>query len=406
MAEVRQRHKAKSNVKASGKGDRSPPSNSSTAVDEQPAQKNVLVAYLLYFFGGALGWHHLYLDREAQASLWSVTGGGFGFGLLFDFFRIPSYVSEANIDDVFRDSRRHRNRCQNIIRTLPLLLGIVVFVPFVRMIVLSALPHHPENMIISSRLLCVPLGALATSMLTIALSTQSYRQVRTKAVLVASVLMELYLAYAYTDVEGDGSGGEEMLSVEELATYSVGTVSSNMLALVVAFTLKYTQFEDLPRAPKRRGSWRKIRNYTLIAVLFWLLVGSNVLYNTTLGVDENGEPKQTKKILEDFFNSEQWQIIKQRLGQAASFCAKNPGECFNTVSEWFEEHNTSSAYQTLGLSDNATDAEVKKAYRQKMRQFHPDKCATSGCAKMYRAVQQARDRILGEKRGSTRSRSH
>eukprot|EP00049_Salpingoeca_infusionum_P024309 m.15592 g.15592 ORF g.15592 m.15592 type:complete len:169 (-) comp6673_c0_seq2:1158-1664(-) len=118
MAEVRQRHKAKSNVKASGKGDRSPPSNSSTAVDEQPAQKNVLVAYLLYFFGGALGWHHLYLDREAQASLWSVTGGGFGFGLLFDFFRIPSYVSEANIDDVFRDSRRHRNRCQNIIRSM------------------------------------------------------------------------------------------------------------------------------------------------------------------------------------------------------------------------------------------------------------------------------------------------
>lgn len=58
--------------------------------------KSVTVAYALWVLGGPLGLHHIYLERDSHALLWMVTLGGFGFGWVREFIRIPSYVAEAN----------------------------------------------------------------------------------------------------------------------------------------------------------------------------------------------------------------------------------------------------------------------------------------------------------------------
>ncbi|XP_030588963.1 dnaJ homolog subfamily C member 22 isoform X4 [Archocentrus centrarchus] len=58
--------------------------------------KSVVVAYALWAVGGPLGLHHLYLGRDTHALLWMLTLGGFGFGWVREFIRIPAYVSEAN----------------------------------------------------------------------------------------------------------------------------------------------------------------------------------------------------------------------------------------------------------------------------------------------------------------------
>ena len=52
-------------------------------------------------------------------------------------------------------------------------------------------------------------------------------------------------------------------------------------------------------------------------------------------------------------------------------------------------------YSALGLSANATLADIKKAFRQRASHFHPDRNAAPDAAAQFRAVQQAYD-VLGD----------
>lgn len=65
-------------------------------------QKSLLVAYLLWFFGGFFGLHHLYLRRDGHAFFMFCTLGGYlGFGWLTDAFCLPDFVDQFNKEAQF-----------------------------------------------------------------------------------------------------------------------------------------------------------------------------------------------------------------------------------------------------------------------------------------------------------------
>lgn len=68
-------------------------------------------------------------------------------------------------------------------------------------------------------------------------------------------------------------------------------------------------------------------------------------------------------------------------------------------------HGAPKAYAVLGLSENATEAEIKKAYRKLILEYHPDTVANKGLAdefkeyatKRFREIQEAYETICKER---------
>lgn len=58
--------------------------------------KSKTFAYVLWLFGGVMGFHRFYLDKIASGVVWLFTGGFFGIGWILDFFSLGNQVDEYN----------------------------------------------------------------------------------------------------------------------------------------------------------------------------------------------------------------------------------------------------------------------------------------------------------------------
>jgi len=58
------------------------------------------------------------------------------------------------------------------------------------------------------------------------------------------------------------------------------------------------------------------------------------------------------------------------------------------------QHRLADAYAVLGISSDASDNEIKAAYRKLIRENHPDKIASKGLPESMRAVAEARSREI------------
>ena len=62
----------------------------------------------------------------------------------------------------------------------------------------------------------------------------------------------------------------------------------------------------------------------------------------------------------------------------------------------------SDPYKVLGISRDASDEEIKKAYREKSRKYHPDANVNNPnkekAEEMFKLVQEAYDQIMKERK--------
>ena len=83
-----------------------PPAAPMSAVEQRIAmaemtaisqQKSVGLAYVLWFFLGALGIHKFYLGKVGIGIAYIFTLGFLGIGLLIDLFTLPKQTRDANM---------------------------------------------------------------------------------------------------------------------------------------------------------------------------------------------------------------------------------------------------------------------------------------------------------------------
>ena len=82
-------------------------------------------------------------------------------------------------------------------------------------------------------------------------------------------------------------------------------------------------------------------------------------------------------------------------GGGAGFGGQTSGDGMGSKAGVSQEEQLSQAYDVLGVTAEASDAEVKKAYRRQMSQNHPDKLAAKGMPDSMREMAEQKTREIG-----------
>ena len=72
-------------------------------------EKELWIAYMLWFFFGLLGIHKFYLEKIGMGIIYILTGGFFFIGWFIDLFTLPSQVERYNLRELVKANNRYQN---------------------------------------------------------------------------------------------------------------------------------------------------------------------------------------------------------------------------------------------------------------------------------------------------------
>ncbi|KEZ77507.1 co-chaperone DjlA [Salinisphaera hydrothermalis] len=87
--------------------------------------------------------------------------------------------------------------------------------------------------------------------------------------------------------------------------------------------------------------------------------------------------------------------LEAMLGARGAAGGATSGDGMGSKAGVSREDQLKQAYDVLGISQEASDAEVKKAYRRQMSQNHPDKLASKGMPESMREMAEQKTREIG-----------
>lgn len=125
---------------------------------------SLIIAYILWFFGGMLGVHHFYLRRDRHAfAMWMSAGGYFGLGWVRDMWRLPEYVKDANDDQQYleklaKQMRKNPKPPNGVVRHAT----TIMIADILGYLVIGALP---KELILDYHLIDVPLISVINALL-------------------------------------------------------------------------------------------------------------------------------------------------------------------------------------------------------------------------------------------------
>ncbi|XP_043825355.1 dnaJ homolog subfamily C member 22 [Dromiciops gliroides] len=304
--------------------------------------KGLLVTYALWAIGGPVGLHHLYLGRDSHALLWMLTLGGGGLGWLLEFWKLPSFVAQAN---QVRGQRKNQEELIPSLSPLRFVAQILVgiYFGFVALIGLSFM----TSFYIVGLPLAIGLGVLLVA--SVGNQTSDFKSTLGAAFLTSPLfygrpiaILPISLAASITAQRHrryKAPLGAETLT---LRLYRLGLA---YLAFTgpVAYNIFCNMAATLQCVTETLGSFlywftffpvfnRIMESILILPYQVWLLVGNPGF----------GSP-----------SFQDWEKL------------------FEFVRS-FQDEKQQLAYQVLGLSNGATSDEINRSYRELVKIWHPD----------------------------------
>lgn len=313
-------------------------------------KKSIFVTYILWFFGGIFGLHHLYLRRDHQAFVyWSTLGGYFGVGWFYDAFNIPSMVREANLDPRFQDefNRKLFLERKPSFSTTRFLSAVIISYIYGQVAMIAI----PEDEVLGVN--CQHLHWIIPFFM--AVGVWMVGNIGLEKGTFKHCLIAAYLVYPIR------------LWVYDETYWSLATICASALAFE-SFSKEWRL-----EAPKKKS--KKARAVPLIAgVLIYLALLSSFMYFKGTVSDADGNEIPLSEAIQNFLNSPWWTDLKDTWDETLRFAKHNGwAETWRQIVEQLDVGGEQNAYKVLGLSMTATQAEVKAKWRKMSLENHPDK---------------------------------
>lgn len=315
-----------------------------------PEQKSLLIAYILWLFGGVFGVHHVYLHRDAHAFVWWCTlGGYFGLGWACEIFKIPEYVRDANEDSrfiqTFIDKLRKYSKPE--FSTVRFLGQIMVSYLFGQMWMIAV----PEDEFIglSWRFL------LWLTPFFSALGVWIVGNIGREKGTLWHCLIAAYLVYPIR------------YYVYDETYWFTGMV------FVSALTFDHFSKQWRREPPKRHGPVRRTIVLSTCVVLYLAVWSSYFFFNGKI-TDSEGDEVPVHEAIRNFIKSPWWTDLKQTFVETWQFAQHNGWyETWKQIVDSIDADGEQNAYKVLDVSPTATQSEITSIWRKLSRENHPDK---------------------------------
>ncbi|XP_063701860.1 dnaJ homolog subfamily C member 22 [Culicoides brevitarsis] len=347
--------------------------------------KSLIMTYLLWFFGGFFGLHHLYLHRDFHAfAHWCTFGGYFGVGWVVDMFKIPEFVRDANEDPVFIAKFLEKLKAN---RKPPFstyrFMGAICLSYLWGQVAMIAIPESVVFGIDFSFLhWIIPFA--------IALGVWVVGNIGRETGCLWHSVVAAYLSY--------------------LSRYFIFDDTYWMTLTVVVTACVFDGFSKqwLLHRPKRRKIVKRAVVISAAVFLYMALWTSYFYFNGTI-TDSDGDEVPVHEAIHNFLKSPWWTDLKQTLHDTWTFAQHNGwGEIWKQIIDSMDADGEQNAYKVLGVSATASQTEIKTTWRKLSLENHPDKIKDpsqrDAAQKRFMEIQQAYE-ILSKIKSKRRSRN-
>jgi len=316
--------------------------------------KSLFWTYFLWLFGGAYGFHHIYLRRYKHAFLFfCVPGGYFGAGWLRDLWRIPEYVRDFNNDpnylaELTEKMRRKEKPPFSWTRFMVQLVYANVFASLMVM----AFPDKDDDLGPG-----IDFSPLSKVMMPLASAFGIW--------LVGNIGREEG-AFKWPLV---GCLLASPLYFVLLMNYYVVTIAG-----VIAFNWKAKSWRPkVNKAKKAKNTCRSITGLLLCGLLYSSLWASHLYFNLKIRT-QDGDEVRFRDAVGNFIKSPAFQQFANNAQELLDHLREE-----GFASAWeklilsLDPLGEKNALKVLDMKKGASQSDIKARYRELSKKWHPDK---------------------------------
>lgn len=306
--------------------------------------KSIKKTYFFLIFGGFFGLHHFYLGNDKQAFMCFSTFGGFIFGLLRDFFKIPEYVRETN-EKLELTKKELKLKAPAFFTTN--FISSVIFGSCFGYILKYSIPFSEEAYV---SYLCFKILSPSIIALIIYMNgTEGPLKCKFRWPLIGS-----YIAFFIDLIKN---------------VHAVYT-SAMLATLFLNWNIEWDR--DYYKKKKNRKLFRRI---IYLSVGFILIASLNSLYlwnNASLEI--NGKKVTLKESVINFLNSKELVELKEVFKMIWNYYkAHGLQKLINHFFYGLDTEAIANSYKIIEMNEKSSQAELEQRCKSLARKWHPDR---------------------------------